>query len=111
MLQWLEEEMGGVHAMEGLNQKKASALYGCIDETPFYRCPVEPRSRSMVNVVFNLPSVELESRFVQEAKAAGFVGVAGHRSLGGCRVSLFNGVTLSAVHQLVEFMDAFRKKG
>lgn len=105
--QWLEE-FGGLPAMEQRNRAKATALYGCIDRlSGFYRAPVEKQSRSVMNVVFRLPTESLEDRFVSEAKQAGMVGLKGHRSVGGIRVSAYNAVGLEDVTTLVSFMERF----
>jgi phosphoserine aminotransferase len=110
ILRWLEEDIGGVEAMEKINQKKSSILYDFIDATPLFDCPVERDSRSRMNVVFNLPTESLEQQFIHEAAEVGLIGVAGHRTKGGCRISLYNAVTLEAVESLIEFMDRFSKK-
>ncbi len=107
MLKWLEEEIGGLAKIGAINRQKAGLLYSYLDSTPFYRVLAEPESRSLVNVVFTLSAPELLNPFLEEAKQAGLVGLAGHRSLGGCRASLFNGVTLEAVQRLVDFMQVF----
>ena len=110
VLEWTKQH-GGLAGMEARNEKKAAALYRAIDAAPhFYRCPVEPAARSRMNVVFRLPSEALEERFLSEAKAAGLVGMKGHRSVGGMRVSLYNPVEPASVDVLVAFMDAFAKK-
>ncbi len=107
VLTWLEEK-GGLSAMETENRAKAAALYGAIDRNPgFYKCPVEKGSRSFMNVVFRLPSEEQEEAFVKRAKSAGMVGLKGHRSVGGIRVSLYNAVPLAWVTELVTLMDEF----
>lgn len=110
ILRWIEEDIGGVEKMEKINFQKSSALYDLIDETPLFNCPVEVKSRSRMNVVFTLPNKNLEEQFIAEAFEAGIVGVAGHRTTGGCRVSLYNAVTLEAVEYLTEFMGKFAKK-
>ena len=110
ILRWIEEDIGGLKQLEKINKKKAELLYQCIDSNPLFNCAIEKASRSQMNAVFNLPTEELEKQFIQEAFAAGIVGVAGHRTRGGCRVSLYNGVSLSAVEGLVEFMDKFAKR-
>ena len=109
ILKWIEEEIGGLKALEKINQKKASLLYQFIDSTPLFDCPVEQNSRSQMNVVFTLPTENLEQQFIQEASEIGIIGVAGHRSRGGCRVSLYNAVTLESVKILIEFMNRFAK--
>jgi phosphoserine aminotransferase len=110
VLDWLEHEVGGVAAMEALNRRKATLLYAALDGSGLFRCPVAADSRSAMNVVFHLPTPALEARFVAEAAASGLVGLAGHRSVGGCRASLYNAVTLEAVEDLVAFMHAFERR-
>jgi phosphoserine aminotransferase len=110
VLQWIKE-MGGLDAMERRNRAKAAELYAAVDEHPaFYRCPVEAPSRSVMNAVFRLPSEALEKRFVDEAKAAGMLGLKGHRSVGGIRVSLYNAVEPEWVVALAGFMRDFVKR-
>lgn len=104
------EALGGLDAMEAINREKAAMLYGAFDDDPdFFRAPVERESRSVMNVVFRLPSEALEKRFVAEAEAAGLVGLKGHRSVGGMRASIYNAVTRESVAALVDFMKRFRK--
>ncbi|MEN3202583.1 MAG: 3-phosphoserine/phosphohydroxythreonine transaminase [Atribacterota bacterium] len=110
VLEWLEETVGGLEKMEALNREKAKILYDYIDSQDFYSCPVVPEDRSMMNVVFRLPSPELEDQFVKEAEKEGLVGLKGHRSVGGCRASLYNAVTVEAVRALVDFMKEFVRK-
>jgi len=101
-------EIGGLDEIERRNRRKGEILYGAIDENPdFFRAPVEKDSRSFMNVVFRLPSEDLEKRFVAEAAKEGMVGLAGHRSTGGIRASIYNAVELASVERLVEFMRAF----
>jgi phosphoserine aminotransferase len=110
VLAWLKDQ-GGLAAMEKMNREKGRVLYGAIDAAPdFYRAPVEKQSRSLMNVVFRLPSEALEEQFVSEAKKAKMVGLKGHRSVGGIRVSTYNAVSLEAVQALVAFMGDFMKK-
>lgn len=102
----------GLEAIEATNEKKAQLLYGAIDEmSDYYRAPVEKESRSRMNVVFRLPSEELEKKFVSDAAKLGMVGLAGHRSTGGIRASLYNAVALESVERLVEFMRSFVSRG
>jgi phosphoserine aminotransferase len=110
MLEWLENDIGGLTAMGAINERKADALYGYLDSSPFYTCPVHPGSRSLMNVVFTLPSARLQDEFLAEAQRAGIAGLAGHRSVGGCRASLFNGVTPAAVAELVDFLQLFERR-
>jgi phosphoserine aminotransferase len=111
VLAWLKG-LGGLPAMEAQNRKKAARLYGAIDRNgAFYRCPVEKESRSVMNVVFRLPAEADEERFVAEAKKLGMVGLKGHRSVGGIRVSTYNAVMPDWVEELAGFMDEFAKRG
>jgi phosphoserine aminotransferase len=107
--EWVEAQ-GGVPAIQKLNEKKASALYDVIDSSDFWRSPVEKESRSIMNVVWRLPSEALEEKFVSEAKKAGFIGLKGHRSVGGIRASIYNAVPLDSVNALASFMKEFEKK-
>jgi phosphoserine aminotransferase len=106
VLRWIEDN-GGLDAMARRNDEKARLLYGAIDATDFYRGTAQPASRSRMNVTFRLPGEELEERFVKEAKAAGLMGLKGHRSVGGIRASTYNAVGLDSVQALVDFMRAF----
>ncbi len=111
VLSWLKGQ-GGLDAIEKRNRAKAAKLYGTIDANPgFYRSPVEKQSRSVMNVVFRLPSEAQEEAFVAEAKKRGMVGLKGHRSVGGIRVSLYNAVEPAWVDALCSFMTEFTKKG
>ncbi len=110
VLAWVKGQ-GGLPAIEANNRAKARALYGAIDgHAGFYRGPVEPSSRSVMNVVFRLPSEALEEKFVADAKKAKMVGLKGHRSVGGIRVSLYNAVPLEWVSVLADFMKQFAKE-
>jgi phosphoserine aminotransferase len=80
-----------------------------MEATGFYRATAEPGSRSLMNVTFRLPSEDLETRFVAEAAENDLGGLKGHRSVGGCRASIYNAVPLEAVEALVAFMDQFEK--
>jgi phosphoserine aminotransferase len=107
VLSWLKGQ-GGLVKMEEVNRKKAGRLYGVIDGNPqFFRSPVERESRSVMNVVFRLPSPELEERFIAEAKKQGMIGLKGHRSVGGIRVSAYNAVPYEWVNTLSGFMESF----
>jgi len=107
---WLEESMGGIEKMEAVNRKKAELLYGYIDGEDFYRGTAEADSRSHMNVTFRLANPELEPKFISEATAAGLGGLKGHRSVGGCRASLYNALPVEAVEALVSFMQDFVRK-
>ncbi|HCI14439.1 MAG: phosphoserine transaminase [Gallionellales bacterium GWA2_60_142] len=107
---WLMNEIGGVASMAEINHSKAELLYRMLDNSDgFYRGRAAVRDRSLMNVVFNLPSPEMERRFLSDALEAGFSGLAGHRAIGGIRASIYNALTLSAVEQLAGFMEDFRR--
>lgn len=106
VLKWLKKQ-GGVGAIEKLNMEKAGLLYEMIDSTDYYRGHAEKESRSMMNVSFNLPTPELEAQFIKEASEIGLNGLKGHRSIGGCRASIYNAFPKEGVVKLVEFMQKF----
>ena len=106
VLKWLKK-IGGVVAIEKINKEKAEILYTAIDRTDYYRGHAEKESRSLMNVPFNLPSKELEAKFIAEATTVGLNGLKGHRSLGGCRASIYNAFPLEGVAKLVKFMQEF----
>jgi phosphoserine aminotransferase len=107
--QWLESQ-GGVLSIQKTNERKAAALYTTIDSSGFWRSPVEKESRSIMNVVWRLPSEALEDQFLSQAKQEGLVGLKGHRSVGGIRASIYNAVPPGAVDALVSFMKEFERK-
>ncbi len=111
VLKWIEDTVGGLGEMERINAEKARILYDCIDHSDFYRGTAAKGSRSLMNVTFRLPNEELEGRFVAEASKAGLGGLKGHRSVGGCRASIYNATGTGAVKALVEFMTEFERKG
>jgi phosphoserine aminotransferase len=109
VLSWMKS-IGGLPALEKRNKEKGEVLYGAIDRlSGFYKAPVEKASRSLMNIVFRLPSEALEDKFVAEAKKAGMVGLKGHRSAGGIRVSAYNAVSVEDIKTLVQFMENFSK--
>ena len=108
VLKWLKG-LGGLAAMQRINEEKAGLLYGAIDATEFYRGTAEAESRSLMNITFRLPSEDLEKKFVAEATAAGFDGLKGHRSVGGLRASIYNAFPTEGVRALVDFMREFER--
>jgi phosphoserine aminotransferase len=107
---WLRDEIGGLAAMEAINQEKAARLYALMRPDGFYRCRSVPEARSLMNIAFRIADPALESIFVAEAEAAGLYGLEGHRSIGGLRASLYNPVTLEAVDALAAFMQEFERR-
>lgn len=107
VMKWIEEKVGGLEQMERRNREKADLLYSFMDGNDFYRGTADADSRSMMNVTFRLRSEELEKKFVAETGKNSMGGLKGHRSVGGCRASLYNAVTLDQVRSLVDFMKDF----
>lgn len=110
VLKWIEETVGGLEKMEALNRQKADLIYGLLDRSEFYRATADPDSRSLMNVTFRLPNEDLEKQFVAEALSNDMGGLKGHRSVGGCRASIYNATSLAAVQILVDFMKTFERK-
>lgn len=108
VMKWMKAE-GGLSAMESKAATKAGILYNSIDQSGgYYNCPVEEKSRSHMNVVFRLPSEELEQKFLAEAGQADLLNLKGHRSVGGCRASIYNALPQSSVQALADFMQSFQ---
>jgi phosphoserine aminotransferase len=109
VMEWVKKQ-GGLEAVEKVNCAKKDRIYGVMDAHPdYFKGTVDKGSRSWMNITMRLPSEELEAKFIAEAKSKGFVGLKGHRSVGGIRVSLYNAMTLEGANQLAEFMEAFKK--
>lgn len=107
-LHWIERQ-GGVEAIQARNEEKAALIYDVIDQSEgFYRGHAERPYRSRMNITFNLASPEMEADFIQKGKEAGFVGIGGHRSVGGCRASTYNAVPVEACQALADFMRAYQ---
>lgn len=109
VLEWIGRN-GGVEGMDRRAQEKSDLVYSVIDSSPFFRSPVDKAVRSRMNVVFRLPSEELEAQFLKEASAEGMMGLKGHRSVGGLRASLYNALPLEDVQALASFMKEFERK-
>ncbi|MGA7874583.1 MAG: 3-phosphoserine/phosphohydroxythreonine transaminase [Desulfoferrobacter sp.] len=107
---WLEESVGGIEKMEAVNRKKADLIYQYIDSEDFYRGTASVDSRSRMNVTFRLANPDLEQQFISDATTDGLGGLKGHRSVGGCRASIYNALPIEAVEALVQFMKDFVKK-
>jgi phosphoserine aminotransferase len=110
VMKWIEEAVGGLASMEQLNRQKAALLYDYLDKSDFYNGTAAKEDRSIMNVTFLLKNSSLEGTFIEEALANGLVGLKGHRSVGGCRASIYNAATLEAVEALVSFMAEFERK-
>jgi phosphoserine aminotransferase len=109
VMKWLKAQ-GGITEIEEINDAKSEVIYELIDQTKFYTSPIEPSSRSRMNVVFRLPSEDLEAKFIKEAANEGLVGLKGHRSVGGIRASIYNSMPTKGVECLVDFMNDFEAK-
>ena len=108
VLEWIKK-LGGLQAIGKINQSKKDIIYNLIDTFPdFFRGTVRNDSRSWMNVTLRLPSEELEQKLVANAKEAGFIGLKGHRSVGGIRVSMYNTMSLEGVQKVAEFMENFK---
>ncbi|WP_249976621.1 3-phosphoserine/phosphohydroxythreonine transaminase [Vreelandella olivaria] len=110
VFQWLKDDVGGLDAMNVLNQRKADKLYAAIDSSAFYSNPIAEHNRSRMNVPFVLADAALDKTFLQEADAAGLLNLKGHRSVGGMRASLYNAVPEEAVNALIAFMADFEQR-
>jgi phosphoserine aminotransferase len=107
---WVKSQ-GGLAEMENRALARSSALYDTIDRSDgWYRSPVDKASRSRMNVCFRLPTEDLEAKFIAEALEADFFGLKGHRSVGGCRASMYNAMPVEGAERLAEFMQAFKQK-
>lgn len=109
VFQWLKAR-GGLAAMAEINRRKADRLYGYIDASGFYRNPVDVACRSRMNVPFVLADASLDKTFLREAEEAGLLNLAGHRSVGGMRASIYNAVPEESVDALIDFMKDFARR-
>jgi phosphoserine aminotransferase len=108
---WLVNTIGGLSKMAEINKKKAQLLYDAIDQSKgYYRAHAETANRSMMNVPFRLPSEQLEEKFLKEATVVGLCELKGHRSVGGCRASIYNAMPVAGVEALRDFMLNFCKQ-
>lgn len=109
VFEWLLEQ-GGLAAVQATNLQKAQTLYDYIDGSGFYANPIAKPNRSIMNVPFTLADTALEKTFLAESEAAGLLNLAGHRSVGGMRASIYNAVPLAGVQALVAFMADFARR-
>lgn len=110
VLEYLEDTIGGLENMQKINEEKAKILYDFIDNSKLFKNPVNKEDRSIMNVTFVTGNDELDKLFVSEATKNGFVNLKGHRSVGGMRASIYNGMPLVGVKKLVEFMKKFEEE-
>ncbi len=106
VFRWLKN-LGGVKAIQEINEYKAGLLYDFIDNSSLYTNSVNVKDRSIMNVPFVTGSEELDAKFVKEATANGFVSLKGHRLVGGMRASIYNAMPVEGVKALIEFMKKF----
>lgn len=108
VIDWVNEQ-GGLEGMEKLKWQRANMLYDTLDNSRLFQCHAEKGSRSGMNVTFRTGNEELDAKFVQEATAAGFVNLKGHRKVGGMRASIYNAMPVEGVEKLCDFIKAFDK--
>lgn len=108
VLDWVKE-MGGLTAMKVLNEKKAAVIYNFLDSSKLFRPTVHGADRSLMNIPFVTGNEELDAKFVEQSKKAGFINLKGHRTVGGMRASIYNAMPLDGCEKLVEFMEKFEK--
>jgi phosphoserine aminotransferase len=106
---WVKEQ-GGLAKMAEINKRKADKLYAAIDDSGFYANPVDPVSRSWMNVPFTLANPELDSVFLEESKEEDLTTLKGHRSVGGMRASIYNAMPEEGVNNLIAFMAEFERR-
>ena len=104
------KSIGGVKEMERRNVAKAKLLYDYIDSSKLFSCPVAKEDRSLMNVVFVTGDADLDKKFIAAAKEKGMINLAGHRSIGGMRASIYNAMPEEGVRALVDFMKAFEEE-
>ncbi len=104
------DEIGGVDAIQKINEEKAAMLYDYIDSSKLYSNPVKKEFRSMMNVPFFTPSPELDAKFIAESADYGIVSIKGHKLAGGMRASIYNAMPVEGVKALIEFMKKFEKE-
>lgn len=109
VFRWLKS-MGGVPAMQKINEEKAAMLYDFIDNSSFYVNKVNKKDRSLMNVPFFTPNAELDAAFVAAATKEGLVSLKGHRLAGGMRASIYNAMPVEGVKKLIDFMKKFEKE-
>lgn len=109
VFKWIKK-LGGLSAMQKINEKKAKMLYEFLDSSALFKGTVVPEARSLMNVPFVTGDADLDAKFVSESKKAGFVNLKGHRSVGGMRASIYNAMPVEGVEKLIEFMKNFEKE-
>jgi phosphoserine aminotransferase len=106
VFKWIKS-LGGLEEMKKINTEKAKLIYDFLDSSELFKGTVVPEARSLMNIPFVTGNAELDAKFVAESKAAGFVNLKGHRSVGGMRASVYNAMPIEGVKKLVDFMKKF----
>jgi phosphoserine aminotransferase len=109
VFEWLTN-LGGVTAMQKINEEKSRILYDFLEESSMFKSPIAVEDRSLMNIPFITGSNDLDARFVKDAKNAGLVTLGGHRSVGGMRASIYNAMPVEGVKKLVDFMKKFESE-
>jgi phosphoserine aminotransferase len=109
VFEWMKK-LGGITGMQKLNEEKAKMLYDFLDSSSMFKSPINKADRSLMNVPFVTASNDLDAKFLKEAKEAGLVTLAGHRSVGGMRASIYNAMPIEGVKKLVNFMKKFESE-
>jgi len=107
VLEWIQNDIGGLEKMEQRNVAKAQMLYDFLDQSKLFKPCARKDSRSLMNVTFVTGDTDLDAKFVKEAADAGFVNLKGHRSVGGMRASIYNAMPVEGIEKLVKFMGEF----
>lgn len=110
ILEWIENEVGGLQSMERRNAEKAGILYDFLDSSKLFKGCAEKDSRSIMNVTFVTGDPVLDKKFIAAGTEAGLVNLKGHRSVGGMRASIYNAMPREGVEKLVDFMTKFEKE-
>jgi len=106
VFEWLKD-LGGVPAIQKVNEMKAGLLYDFLDNSKMFKSTVVPKDRSMMNVPFVTPNADLDKKFIADAAKEGILNIAGHRLVGGMRASIYNAMPVEGVKALIEFMKKF----
>ncbi|MCK0159495.1 3-phosphoserine/phosphohydroxythreonine transaminase [Allomuricauda sp. F6463D] len=109
-MQWLKN-LGGIAAIEEINERKANLIYSEIELNPVFSGFAAKEDRSTMNATFNITDDELKDEFDEMCREAGISGINGHRSVGGYRASMYNALPLESVGVLVDIMSELEKKG
>lgn len=110
MFEWLKNEIGGLESMKKLNEQKARLIYDFLDSSKLFKGTTAKEDRSLMNIPFVTGNADLDALFVKQAAENGFVNIKGHRTVGGMRASVYNGMPLEGVEKLVAFMKKFEEE-